>query len=89
LIKKNKNKNKNKNKDLQHIIYSLVHRQIMMNSVHQKVQCNKSRGIWQQTIDMEKESVHGIFQYCPDQGSEEETSHNLEIRFHRDGRDIR
>lgn len=57
--------------------------------MHQKVQSNKSRGIRQHTINMEKESVHGILQYSPDQVPKEETRHNLEIRFHRDSRDIR
>jgi hypothetical protein len=38
----------------------------MMNTVKQKVKCQKRVVVGQEFVDMEQETMHPIFQNCPD-----------------------
>lgn len=44
----------------------------MMNTVKQKVKCQKRRVVWQELVDMEQETMHPIFQNCPYEIPQEE-----------------
>jgi len=64
-----------------------IHRKIMVNSVHQKMERQKDGLIREPLIDVEQKPMHAVLQHCPNDVSDEETCHRLEPRVGRDGRD--
>jgi hypothetical protein len=55
-----------------------------MDAMQQKMQRQERRPIGEQLIDMEQKSMERVFQYRPDDVSNEETHHGLSDRIRRD-----
>ncbi len=61
-----------------------VHREIMVDSMHQEVESEERRCVWKNFIDVEQKPVQGVFQQCPDEIAKEETEHRLHYRIRSD-----
>ena len=49
-----------------------VHGEVVVNSVHEEVQHQEYRSVWEEIVDVEQESVHAVFENRPDDNTQHE-----------------